>query len=143
MFLGVVTSEPLIGRQNFLGDGEFTVGWVEWPEVGAEDHDREANAKFAIVVRLGHLLIELVGEILAERHVGEHALELVGVLETAGLLQLGNHGCFGFIRGGDAVNETLRQLGGVEGLEDVLVFDVLEQNHLQESSCKQGGDGKT
>jgi hypothetical protein len=31
------------------------------------------------------------------------------------------------------VDETLREFGGVEGLENVFVFDILEQYHLQES----------
>jgi hypothetical protein len=58
-------------------------------------------------------------------------LELVSVSEPRCLFQLSDHGCFGFIGVGDAVDETLRELGGVEGLEDILVFNVLEEHLLR------------
>ena len=61
----------------------------------------------------------------------EHALQLVRVFETASFLQLGDHACLALIRRGYTVDETFRQFGGVESLEHVLIFDVLEQHHLQ------------
>ena len=60
----------------------------------------------------------------------EHALQLVGVLETASVLQLGHHASLHLVGSRHAMNEPLRQLHSVEGLEDVLVVDVPEQDHL-------------
>ena len=57
---------------------------------------------------------------------GEHPLQLVGILESARFLQLGDHASLGLIGCRHAVNETLRQFGRVERLEHVLVLDVFE-----------------
>jgi hypothetical protein len=59
-------------------------------------------------------------------HTCEHALELVGIFKATSLLQLRNHARFALVRSGYTMNKTLRQLGGVERLEHVLVLDVLE-----------------
>jgi hypothetical protein len=61
----------------------------------------------------------------------EHSLQLVGVLDITGLLELGNHTSLALVRCGYTVNEALRQFRGIESLEDVLVFDVPEKHHLQ------------
>ena len=60
---------------------------------------------------------------------GEHALKLVGVLETTGLLELRDHACLSLVTRADTVDETLAELGRVERLKHVLVLDVLEENH--------------
>ena len=61
---------------------------------------------------------------------GEHALELVRVLETARLLELRYHARLRLVGCRYAVNETLRELGRVVLLEDVLVVKILEKHHL-------------
>jgi hypothetical protein len=65
------------------------------------------------------------------RHTCEHALELVGIFETACFLQFGNHARLALIRSGYTVDKTFRQLSGVERLEHILILNVLEQYHLR------------
>jgi hypothetical protein len=67
---------------------------------------------------------------------GKHALELVGVFETASLLQLGDHARFCLVRCRYAVDETLGKLCRIESLEDILLLKILEYNHLRDGIYK-------
>lgn len=84
-----------------------------------------------------HLLLELSVEILVESHILEHALQFARVLETAGVLELGDHVAFGVVGSRGSPDETGRQHLGVELLEDVFILDVLEDGHLSE---REGGE---
>ena len=42
-------------------------GWIEWPEVGTEDHDAEVD--IVVVMILLHAFLELVSQIFTETHV--------------------------------------------------------------------------
>jgi hypothetical protein len=84
-------------------------------------------------VSLLHLLLELSVRVLVDRNVLEHPLQFASVFETARILEFTNHRRFGILGGGSFTNESIRQHLGVELLENVLVFDVLEDRHLFES----------
>ena len=71
----------------------------------------------------------------------EHALKLVRVFEAAGFLKLRDHTRLTLIRRRHAVDQALRELRGVERLEDILVLDVLEQNHLRDPSVSMFVNG--
>ena len=60
----------------------------------------------------------------------EHALKFVCVLEAASLFQLRNHARLRFVRSRNAVDETFRELGRVILLENILVLQIFEQDHL-------------
>ena len=61
----------------------------------------------------------------------EHSLELIGVLETASFLQLGDHARFGLFRCRYTMDKSLGKLGAIESLEHILILDVLEDDHLR------------
>ena len=46
-----------------------------------------------------------------KEHTSEHALQLVGVFETASLFQLGDHARLRFVRCRNAMNKTLGKFG--------------------------------
>lgn len=69
-----------------------------------------------------------VSERLLATHL-EHASELGGVLEAAGVLELGDHARLGVVGSGSLVDEALSERLGIELLEDVLVLDKLEECH--------------
>jgi hypothetical protein len=52
---------------------------------------------------------------------------------TRRYLEFTDHGAFEILRGRGAVDEALGQVLGVERLEHVLVFNVLEDRHLNTS----------
>lgn len=83
-------------------------------------------------MRLLHLLLERRVEVTIELHVLEHALELRGVFETAGILELADHGRFRIFGGRRVLDETRGEHLRVELLEHVLVLDILENRHLRE-----------
>ena len=64
----------------------------------------------------------------------EHALELVRVFETTRLLQLRDHARLSLVGCRHAVNEAFGEFGGIKGLEDVLILEVLEKHHLNKKS---------
>ena len=74
---------------------------------------------------------ELLIQIFGDSDVLEHPLQLGRVLEPAGLLQLGDHGGLGVVAGRHVLHESLGQHLAVELLENVLVLDVLENDHLK------------
>ena len=90
--------------------------------------DREEQTR--LVDRSPTSVERIINEKKNEKRTGEHTLKLVGVLETTGLFELGDHARLGVVRSRDLVNQTLRQPGTVEGLEDILVLDILEDDHL-------------
>lgn len=67
MLLLVVLRKSVINGKNVSGDDEVTGRWVEWPEVGTEDHDAEGNVH--VIMVLLHTLLELISKILTETHV--------------------------------------------------------------------------
>lgn len=100
-------------RLDISGNDEIVIGRVERPEVRAKNHDAEVDIH--IIVTLLHTLFKLICEIFAQAHVWkenlasvmsndsvkartcEHALQFVGVFETASFLQLGDHARLAFI----------------------------------------------
>jgi hypothetical protein len=59
----IVPLETVVCCLHFLGDDEVMSGWVKRPEVGAQDHDAEADVY--VVVGLFHSSFELIREVLA------------------------------------------------------------------------------
>ena len=93
-------------------------------------------------------VLELVSQITAEVHVchavsvtgrptnlaeltGEHPGELVRVLKARQILQFGDHTGLAVVGGRNLVNETLSQLFLIELLENILVVDEFEYDHLR------------
>jgi hypothetical protein len=123
------------------------VAWrCERPEVGTQDHDCEID-----IVRIWSSLLsllELLRQVLAETHIWkilsiktqllettrcptrEHPLQLVRVLETTRFLEFGYHARLGLLGRRNGVNKAFRQLRAIKGLEDILVLDVFEDDHL-------------
>ena len=60
----------------------------------------------------------------------KHPLQLVRVFESTGLFELRDHTRFGLVRCRHAMNQTFRQLGGVELLEYILILEVFKEDHL-------------
>ncbi len=60
----------------------------------------------------------------------KHPLQLVCVFKSTSLFELGDHTRFGLIRCRHAMNQTFRQLGGVELLEYILILEVFKEDHL-------------
>ncbi len=101
------------------------------------------------VVVLLHVFFERFCQFLAETHVynivsrnrlakrskeptGEHALELVRIFETAGLLQLRDHALLCLVRRRYIAhaNETIGKLRPVKSLEDVFLLEIPKYGHL-------------
>ncbi len=76
------------------------------------------------------VLAELGVEVTTRAHVLEHALQLRGVVEAAGVLQTGDHHALRVLRDGQVEDQAAGQHVGVELLEHVLVLHVLEHVHL-------------
>lgn len=70
--------------------------------------------------------VEFVVQVGADRHVGEHAVQLVGELVAARLLQPVDHRLLRVHALRLLVYQALREHARVELLEHVLVVDVLE-----------------
>lgn len=72
---------------------------------------------------------------------GKHFHELVGVIKTAYLLQLRDHATLGIIRCGSGLYQSLGKLLLVELLEDILIVDEFEDDHLTLSNWRWPNDG--
>ena len=83
------------------------------------------------LVGVDQMFPELLIQIFGDSDVLEHPLQLGRVLEPAGLLQLRDHGGLGVVAGRHVLHESLGQHLAVELLENVLVLDVLENDHLK------------
>lgn len=74
---------------------------------------------------------ELFVEIFAHTNILKHSLQFGCVFEAAGLFQFGDHACLGVIAGWHVLNEPFRKHFAVKFLEDILIFNILENNHLE------------
>lgn len=80
-------------------------------------------------IRILQIHIEFIVQIGRYRYVGKHAMQFVGELIAACLLQSIDHRLFGIHALRLLVNETLGQHATVELLINVLIFDVLEYGY--------------
>ena len=138
MFRSVEILEAFIGFDDGLWRCEWSVWWVQRPETGAEELVGRVHSLLSVETeRLILLFLEGIVQIFRGLHVLEHSLQLVGILETAGLFELRDHIRLSIVRDGKCLYKTSRQIFGVEFQEHVLVVDVLEDGHLQFSSQHQ------
>jgi hypothetical protein len=88
------------------------------------------------------VIFEALIQILAKSDILEHLLQLRSIVCTACLLQSSDHVGFCVIGSRRSIDESTSQHLGIEFLENVLVFDILEDGHLQSPSVNLAFDKK-
>src|SRR4051812_34966318 len=90
-----------VEKSKSITVGGYLLGWVErgagsrqGPEAGSQDGEGRIETLNAEAF---DVLFETGVEILRNLDILKHALQLVGVLEAAGLLQLADHACLGIV----------------------------------------------
>jgi hypothetical protein len=61
---------------------------------------------------------------------GKHSRQLVGIIESGFVFQLGDHTTLTIIRSRSHIDQSIRKFTLVELLEDVLVINERENDHL-------------
>ena len=89
MLVLVEKNEALDLRRDFSWRVEICAWGYQWPEASAKDG--ESRVYRLCIAHSLKVILEVAVQVLGDLHVGEHALEFIGILETARLLQFADH----------------------------------------------------